>query len=166
MKPITQTKPRKQRNNIMPKTSVYYSAKGFTLIEVLIAVTIIAILASLAYPSYQRHLVDTRRAAAQSCLVELAQFMERFYTTRMTYDLDSSTDTDDDSLPRTQCIQDLNGIYTFGFTNGQPTATTYVLVARPQGAQARADTDCGTLSLTQTGAKDRSGNGDLRRCWR
>ena len=40
-------------------------ASGFTLVEMLIAVTIIGILASIAYPSYQQYIVKGNRAAAQ-----------------------------------------------------------------------------------------------------
>ena len=59
---------------------------GFTLIEVMIVVAVIGILAAIAYPSYQESVTKTRRSAAQGCLVEMAQFMERFYTTNMRYD--------------------------------------------------------------------------------
>ena len=62
------------------------SIQGFTLIEVMIVVAVIGILAAIAYPSYQESVTKTRRSAAQGCLVEMAQFMERFYTTNMRYD--------------------------------------------------------------------------------
>ena len=55
-------------------------AGGFTLIELMIVVAIVAILAAVALPSYQSYVVRTQRAAATSCLAEMAQFMERVYT--------------------------------------------------------------------------------------
>ena len=64
-------------------------ALGFTLIEVMITVAIIAVLTAIAYPSYESHVTKTRRAAAAGCLLERAQFMERFYTTNLSY-LDSA----------------------------------------------------------------------------
>ena len=51
-----------------------------------ITVTIVAILAAIAYPSYQSHVTSTHRSAAKACLSEYAQFMERYYTTNFTYD--------------------------------------------------------------------------------
>jgi len=132
-----------------------HNHRGFTLIELMITVAIIAILASIAYPSYQQHVLRTRRAVAAGCLMELAQFMERFYTTNLTYA--------GAALPNTSCRADLASTYTFAFASGEPTATTFIINAAPAGAQAN-DTRCGTISLTQAGVKANSGTLDPT-CW-
>ena len=59
--------------------------KGFTLIELMIVVAIIAILTSIAYPSYLEHIKKSRRSDAQSSLNEFASAMERFYTINGSY---------------------------------------------------------------------------------
>ncbi|MGH8686272.1 MAG: type IV pilin protein [Burkholderiales bacterium] len=48
------------------------AAAGFTLTELLIAVAIVGILATIAYPSYQDHLRKGRRSAAQSFMLDMA----------------------------------------------------------------------------------------------
>ena len=58
---------------------------GLTLIELLIALTIAAILDALDYPSYLSQLAKGRRGDGKQALVELAQKLERFYTERGTY---------------------------------------------------------------------------------
>jgi type IV pilus assembly protein PilE len=117
---------------------------GFTLIELLVAVAIVGILAAIAYPSYTAQVTKTRRATAKACVQELAQFMERYYTTGMTYV--------GATLPSSQCQTDLTGFYTFQFS-GTPSATAYTLQAVAQGAQASSDSACTPLQITQTGAR-------------
>jgi type IV pilus assembly protein PilE len=118
--------------------------KGFTLIEVMITVAIVAILAAIAYPSYQSHVVKTRRKAAEACLVELAQWMERYYTTNMKYQ--------GASLPSTQCQTELQDHYGFAFS-GTPGATSYTIQATAKGHQLAKDASCSPLKLTHRGEK-------------
>lgn len=130
--------------------------QGFTLIEVMIAVVIIAILAAIAYPSYNNHVTKTRRAAAAACLLENQQLLERFYTTNLTY-VGSAV---------VQCANGLDTHYQVAFAAG-PQPRSYTLNAVPQGQQAVRDTACGTLSLTNVGARTVSGTASSTpaQCW-
>ena len=57
-----------------------YGANGFTLMEVMITVVIVAILAGIAYPSYTRFVTETRRSEATIALTQLAAQQEKFFT--------------------------------------------------------------------------------------
>ncbi len=128
--------------------------RGFTLIELMIVVAIIAILAAIAYPSYTDYVTRTRRAAAGACAMEAAHYMERYYTTKMTY-LNAV-------LPQTECMNDIADHYTVQLS-GAATATAYTVQAVPQGVQASRDTKCGTLSINQVGVKGAAGS--VAECW-
>ena len=129
---------------------------GFTLMELMIVVAIVGILAAVALPSYKDHVLRTRRVTAASCLMELAQQMERQYATGMSYVV---------ALPAASCRTDLTGFYTFAFATGEPTASTYKIEATPAGAQAN-DGKCATLSINHKGEKTESGTGTATECWR
>ena len=132
-------------------------AGGFTLIELMIVVAVVAILAAIAYPSYQSHVVKTRRAAAAACLTEMAQYMERYYTTKLTYE--------DASPPAGSCANELGSFYAFAL-DGSAEARTYSLKATAKGAQAKADKKCGDLSLNQAGVRSVSVDGaSVPQCW-
>lgn len=66
--------------------------KGFTLIELMVTVAIIAMLASIAYPSYTSSVLKGKRAQAKTALTELLQQQERFMTQKNCY-LAFTTDT-------------------------------------------------------------------------
>lgn len=135
---------------------------GFTLVELLIVVFIISVLTMIAYSTYQDSLVRTRRSAAQGCLLEYSQFMERFYTTNLRYDQDRNGA----AVPAPTCTAgpDVNNFYTVSFA-AAPTATAFTLQAVPTAVQASRDTRCMTMTINQIGAKTESGSGSVDDCW-
>ncbi len=132
---------------------------GFTLIELLIVVAIISILAAIAYPSYLDSVRKTKRATAQADLMKLASFMERFFTENNRYHKTNASPAVDVTLPFTQNV-DSSIQYTYSFS-AAPTATTFVLQAIPTAGSAQANDPCGTLTLSNTGAK----GADVAGCW-
>ena len=60
--------------------SAMTQARGFTLIELMIVIAVIAVLTALAYPAYQDQVRKSRRAQAKADLVEYAQGAERYFT--------------------------------------------------------------------------------------
>jgi type IV pilus assembly protein PilE len=122
-------------------------------------------LAAIAYPSYQRYVARTHRDSAAACLSQYAQFMERFYTTNLSY-LDPATGNP--PAPDLACSREnnLNQRYTIGLRAGSVTARAYTLDAAPTDMQENLDLDCRILSLDQTGARTVSGPAGADQCFR
>lgn len=134
---------------------------GFTLIELMIVCAIIAILAAIAYPSYIDYVVDSNRAAAKACLLQYANFMERFYTTNMSYAKDINGNSVK-PLPPLNCASQTADSYDYKLAKVK--VTSYLLKATPIGSQANRDTACGTLTLDETGQRG-SEFGTGGECW-
>jgi type IV pilus assembly protein PilE len=137
-----------------PRARPRVPARGFTLLELMITVAIVAILAAAALASYGYATVKTRRAAAKGCLTDGAQFMERYYTANFTYA--------GAALP--SCSSDVTPYYRVEFS-GTPDGSTYIVQAVPLAGQAHSDTLCGTLSINQVGHRTASGTGGVTECW-
>jgi type IV pilus assembly protein PilE len=59
--------------------------QGFTLVEVMITVVIIAILSAIAYPNYREHIARGKRAQAKASLAQAQQWLERHYSENYSY---------------------------------------------------------------------------------
>ncbi|GAB2873361.1 type 4a pilus minor pilin PilE [Pseudoduganella ginsengisoli] len=59
--------------------------RGFTLVELMVAVVIVGILGAVAYPSYIQHVVKSNRAAAQAHLLDLAQREQQYLADNRSY---------------------------------------------------------------------------------
>ena len=124
-------------------------AGGFTLIELMITVAIVAILVSIAVASYEWAMVKSRRGAAQGCLGEAAQYMERFHTSNLRYD----QDVDGNAVALPACSSDVTPYYDLTLVAANLAADTFTVQAAPKGRQATAETKCGTMTINQVGTK-------------
>ncbi len=133
-------------------------ASGFTLIELMIAVMIVGIIASIALPAYQNYVRQSHRAAAKAILYENAQFLEQFYTENNRYDQNIAGDAV--ALPITQSPR--NGTTQYG-VSVQAVANSFTLQAIPAAGGIMRDDTCGTLTLTNIGVQGAGGN--VAECW-
>lgn len=130
---------------------------GFTLVELMVAMAVVAILAAVAYPSYSAQMAKGRRADAKQALLELAQKMERFYSERGTYA--GATLGSSGIYPNSSRA----GHYTLAI--GTQTAEGFSISAQPTGVQA-GDV-CGTLLYDQLGTASlgTDATASLAQCW-
>lgn len=134
--------------------------EGFTLIELMVVVAIVAILAGIAIPSYQAQVRKTYRKDAMASLQGLAQAMERFYGQNNTYSGaagSQSAPTANGSPWVFPAVSPTDGVARYNLTvNG--TATGYTLQATPIAGSSQ-DGD-GIIRLDNTGLRGRDRNGD------
>jgi type IV pilus assembly protein PilE len=142
--------------------------RGVTLIEMMIVLVILAVIASFAYPSYMNYVVDTKRTAATSILLQVADRQQQFFmdNKRFANDLTNLGFANnplviaDDGRTLANAA-DSDSTYSVALTN--VTATTYTATAAPLNGQATRDTECGSLTLNQTLTKGSDGGSD---CWK
>ena len=123
---------------------------GFSLIELMTVLIIVAVLAAIALPAYQNHVIKANRGEAQSYLMHLAQRQQLLFN-------DSRTYTDDPNELNVVEPDRVTSNYDVTVTNFSidPNSPpfTYTLTATPKGKQAKD----GVLSIDQTGQKLRDG---------
>lgn len=142
------------------------AAAGFTLVELMITVAIIAILTAIAYPSYQQYILKSHRVDAKTALLDLATRQERFFTLQNTYtSAPLALGYGATSFPMTVQSGD-QSYYALSMqqVNNAASSPTYTAIATPIGAQQR-DT-CGTYSINQLGVQTNTGNTTpTAQCW-
>lgn len=131
------------------------SSRGFTLIEIMITVTIIGILAAVALPAYQNYVLRAGRTEGQAALMDISARLEQFYLGNKTYTEDIAGDLNTNTTTE-------SNRYDIGVA-GCPIATCYLITATAVNAQA-ADATCTTLTLSSSDVKGATGT-DPDACW-
>lgn len=144
--------------NQVPRTA--RSIRGFTLIELMVVVTVVGILAAIAIPSYQESIRKGRRGQAKADLVELAQMLERFRTVNGSY-LNRKNGGGQYDLPLTQSPR--TGTAYYQLQAAVRTDSAFTLQAVPVEGGPQVEDRCGTLSINQAGTKTATGGGE--ECW-
>ena len=142
---------------------------GVTLVELLTVVTMVAVLASIAVPSYRKYVLRANRADAKTALLQLQAAQEKFYLQNNAYatGVTSVTDLPPTGLGMNDVTQ--NGYYKIsvapsaGDVNNQSFTATATPIA---GKGQTADKQCLSFTLTDTGKRDVSVTGNGPICWK
>lgn len=146
---------------------------GFTLIELMITVVVLAIIAGLAYPVYTDYVMRARRSDAQITLLQIAAMQEKFFTECSSYAANfgglncagSALGRPDGNSPDGHYVVTIDTANTI---NGAcAPGQCFLLVATPRaGSPQVQDTDCGDFRLDSTGVRDVTGPDPGNKCWR
>ena len=138
------------------------AARGFTAIEVLVAVLMAAVLASIALPAYREQVARGHRVAVQSALLENAQALQRYYDEHDTWEGARDADLATTRSPR----EGAGPAYVITVEAVPASQRAWSLVATPVGPMA--GDRCGRFTLDQLGQRGvvnpRGEPAD--RCWR
>ncbi len=141
---------------------------GFSLIELMIVVVIVAILASFAYPSYLQQVRKSKRSDAKVGLQQLAQRQETYYTRNYSYastlaQLGYSVSDDKIDSPEREYELSISGVTPGGCQGTAANACSgFTLQAGPRSGGSQAgDTGCSRFNLDHMGRKTASGTD----CW-
>ncbi len=128
--------------------------QGFTLIELLVVLAIITLLAALAYPSYQSHLIQTRRSEAKTELLK-AQLQQ---TSRHILNAYSSVGASI-GLPTNHAY------YTFSVVSAGTSTYLMKAVAKSGTTQVKDEMACRTLFIDQSSQHTSDGSTNNDQCW-
>lgn len=135
---------------------------GFTLIELMIVVAIVAILAAIAVPMYQKQILKSHRAAAKSALLDLAGREERYFATNNAYT--TSLTILGYAATTTLVVPDSNpGYYSVSVTSVGTAPAAFTAQAVPQNSQT--SDECGTYQITDLGVQTATGTPSSGSCW-
>lgn len=130
------------------------SVRGFTLIELMVAVVIIGILAAIAYPAYTNYTMKSRRSEAKRALLDVAALEEKYYSDNLAYATSLS------SLGYANPAYTDEGNYQLLLS---ATSTAFTASAAPVATGRQANDPCKTFKLTNTGLKTTTSG--LADCW-
>lgn len=130
------------------------SKAGFTLVELLIVMAIVAILGVIAVPGYRNYVVGARQNSAQQALLRMAGAMENCYSMNQTYV--GCLGTNNSGVNDFLNANDLESYYTL--KNGEnwtnPTARNFVVAVEATGGQLNdVATSCQVLAVDRLGRK-------------
>lgn len=124
------------------------SNHGFTLIELVIAIAVIAILVTIALPNYSRYVTRGKRSAAEAAMMQIADREQQFFIANRSYMDTAALTAAGYSLPN-----EVSPNYTWAVTLGTGSVPSFLITFTAIGSQASD----GNLTLSSEGVKSPAG---------
>jgi type IV pilus assembly protein PilE len=125
-------------------------ARGVTLVELLVVLTVLAIITGVAFPTFTQAMRKSRRADAMAALTAVMQAQERYRANNASYYQGSGGVSTLPGAPSNSLSA--NGYYSLEIASGSASSTGYTAVATVVSATSQAaDTTCGALKVTISG---------------
>ena len=161
MQPVSSSSPRRA------------GQRGFTLIELMIAVVVVAILAMVALPAYQDSIHRNRRSEAVTALMAVQQAQERWRSNHSRYANDGEMTASPTADPPGLGLPATTSSGYYGIAISEPSVAGYIATARAVAGTSQAkDGDCKVLAVRMAGGNLSYGSGsgtvdwaDPGRCW-
>jgi len=134
------------------------TARGFTLVELMVAVLVVGVLAAVAIPSYRSYVLRANRAEAKQALLARASDLERCYTRNNTYMNAAAT-----PCPVAANLVNPSVGIKYKVQAQTLAANSFVLQAIPVNGQ-QSD-KCGTFTLDDKNSRGASGPISAQDCW-
>ena len=145
----------------MKNNTILRRSEGFSLVELMIVIAILAIISAIAIPSYTSYMLKSQRIDGISFLSEVASEQTRFYSeynrygttmAELGYGVDDTAESDE-------------GFYVVSIVTPAG-AASYTITATPvPGGRQVNDTDCLAMSVTSSGVRTITGASIPADCW-
>lgn len=135
----------------------FSAQSAFTLIELMLALAISAVLLALVTPLFENNVAEVQRNRAEVALLQLSAKLENYFSENGTY-----VGATIENLGANKLMRGLQYALSISSSDDK----NFEIQAAPQNAQASRDVQCGALIVNEKNERSISGDGDATQCWR
>lgn len=140
--------------------------KGFSLIEIMIAVAIIGIVSAIAYPSYARYIMKSKRTECRGAVMQVMQQQERYFTQQNTYlaFAKPTSDASAQAIPMRSISGDTFSKSACQIKAEACSGSTIAVCVKVTGEPVVVDPEVANITMQSDGTKGCTGTAQTK-CW-